>query len=200
MAELFEKDTDTIGLHIRNAFREGELSPEATTEESSVVQVEGKRRVRRTLKTYNLDVVISVGCRVKSVRGKLFRIWSTRVLRDHILAGYSVNEQLLRDLSRAVRLVADISDRRGLSGEEATALLHVVADYSYAFEVLDNYDHQRVLRGEVTPEPVSVLGLEEARAIVNRMRDRFGGSALFGVGVGGSARFARPVQPQASRD
>ena len=77
MALLFDKDTDTVGLHIRNAYREGELEESATTEDSSVVQNEGGRAVRRSIRFYNLDVVISVGYRVKSKRGTQFRIWAT---------------------------------------------------------------------------------------------------------------------------
>ncbi len=81
MAQLFDRDTDTIGLHLRNVFNDGELIEEATTEESSVVQVEGTRRVRRNVRLYNLDAIISVGYRVNSKRGTQFRIWATRVLR-----------------------------------------------------------------------------------------------------------------------
>ena len=80
MAELFDKDTDTIGLHIRNIYKEGELTRKGTTEESSVVQNEGGRQVRRKVGFYNLDVIISVGYRVKSKRGTQFRIWATNVL------------------------------------------------------------------------------------------------------------------------
>lgn len=84
MAELFDKDTDTVGLHIRNVFKEGELETGSTTEESSVVQTEGGRQVRRKVRFYNLDVIISVGYRVKSQRGTQFRIWATNVLRQHL--------------------------------------------------------------------------------------------------------------------
>jgi hypothetical protein len=99
MAELFEKDTDTVGLHIRNLFKEGELLREATTEECSVVQNEGGRQIRRTVQFYNLDVIISVGYRIKSRRGTQFRQWATRVLRDHLVKGYTIHEQRLRDES-----------------------------------------------------------------------------------------------------
>lgn len=88
MSLLFEKDTDTIGLHIRNIYREGELEEAVTTEESSVVQDEGGRQVRRSVRFYNLDVVISVGYRVKSLRGTQFRIWATGVLREHLTRGH----------------------------------------------------------------------------------------------------------------
>ena len=180
MAELFDKDTDTIGLHIRNVFKEGELEPGPTTEESSVVQIEGGRQVRRKVRSYNLDVIISVGYRVKSLRGTQFRIWATNVLRQHLVQGYTIHERRLKELNQAVRLIADVAHRRTLSGDEATALLDVVADYSYALDVLDDYDHQRVRLGEVSPGPVAVLGLDEARQVIVRMGERFGATGLFG--------------------
>ena len=96
MSALFDKDADTIGLHIRNVFKEGELGKSATTEEYSVVQNEGGRSVNRSVRFYNLDVVISVGYRVKSQRGTQFRIWATQVLKDHILKGYTLNERRLK--------------------------------------------------------------------------------------------------------
>lgn len=81
---------------------------------------------------YNLDVIISVGYRVNSLHGTQFRIWATNVLRQHLVQGYTVHAQRLKDLNQAVRLVADVAHRRTLSGDEATALLEVVADYAYA--------------------------------------------------------------------
>ncbi|MBW1945940.1 MAG: virulence RhuM family protein, partial [Deltaproteobacteria bacterium] len=132
MSTLFDKDTDTIGLHLRNIFKEGELEESTTTEESSVVQKEGNRQVRRRVRFYNLDAIISVGYRVNSKRGTQFRIWATRVLRDHIVQGYTVNERRLRDLDKAVKLIAGVVERRDLSGDEAKALLQVVGEYSHA--------------------------------------------------------------------
>lgn len=180
MAELFDKDTDTIGLHVRNVFKEGELDPGPTTEESSVVQTEGGRSVQRKVRFYNLDVIISVGYRVKSQRGTQFRIWATNVLRQHLVQGYTVHAQRLKELNQAVRLVADVAHRRTLSGDEATALLEVVADYAYALEVLDDYDHQRVRLGEVSSGLVAALDLDEARQVIARMGEHFGASSLFG--------------------
>jgi hypothetical protein len=95
MAALIDKDSDTVSLHVRNIYREKELAESATTEESSVVQLEGGREVRRTIRLYNLDVIISVGYRVKSPRGTQFRIWATQVLREHILRGCTLNEKRL---------------------------------------------------------------------------------------------------------
>jgi prophage maintenance system killer protein len=94
--------------------------------------------------------------------------------------GYTVHERRLKELNQAVRLVADVAHRRTLSGDEATALLEVVADYAYALEVLDDYDHQRVRLGEVSPGPVAALALDEARQVIVRMGERFGATGLFG--------------------
>lgn len=185
MALLFDKDTDTIGLHLRNIYAEGELDEGATTEDSSVVQTEGKRQVHRRVRVYNLDAVISVGYRVSSQRGTQFRIWATKVLRDHLVQGYTANAARLRDLNQAVRLVADTVRRRevagGLSGDEAQALLAVVGEYNRALELLDDYDHQRVAKPAAGAAATYALHYDEALRIVDRLRARFGGSALFGV-------------------
>jgi len=181
MAMLFDRDTDTIGLHLRNIFSDGELDEVATTEESSVVQVEGNRRVRRSVRFYNLDAIISVGYRINSKRGTQFRIWATRVLRDHILRGYTVNETRLRDLNQAVRLISGIVERRDLSGDEATALLRVVGEYSRALDLLDDYDHQRVGAPQTTGATVYMMDHDEAMHVVGQLRQHFGGSDIFGV-------------------
>lgn len=180
MALLFDKDTDTIGLHIRNAFKDGELEEAATTEECSVVQKEGGRAVRRSVRFYNLDVIISVGYRVKSKRGTQFRIWATQVLRDHLLKGYSVNQRRLAELKQTVRLIANTAERRELSGDEATALLRVVGEYSRALDLLDDYDHQRLAAPGAGSKTLHGLSYDETVRIVGRLRERFGGSALFG--------------------
>jgi len=181
MALLFQKDTDTIGFHLGNIYKEAELDEVATTEESSVVQQEGKRRVRRRMRFYNLDAIISVGYRVNSKRGTQFRIWATSILRDHIQKGFSVNRTRLRDLNLGVRLIAATATRRDLSGDEARALLQVVGEYSQALDLLDDYDHQRISKPHVGGSVLHALGYEEALRIVDQLRSRFGESSLFGV-------------------
>jgi hypothetical protein len=103
MADLFGKDTDTISLHIKNIYKEGELDAGATTEESSVVQEERGRKIRRKIKQYNLDVIISVGYRVKSKRGTQFRIWANSILKDYLRKGYAVNERILKEKTEQYR-------------------------------------------------------------------------------------------------
>ncbi len=93
---------------------------------------------------YNLDVIISVGYRVKSQRGTQFRIWATQIMKDHLVKGYSVNERRLKELRQSLKLVEQVLDRYDVTTDQARALLHVVADYSYALDLLDDYDHQRL--------------------------------------------------------
>ncbi|MFI8606149.1 virulence RhuM family protein [Cellulophaga baltica] len=90
MAELFDKDSDTIGLHLKNIYTTKELNKNATTEKYSVVQIEGKREVNRKVLFYNLDAIISVGYRVNSKRGTQFRIWANSILKDHLVQGYAI--------------------------------------------------------------------------------------------------------------
>ena len=186
MAELFEKDTDTIGLHIRNLYKEGELSREATTEESSVVQNEGDRQVRRKVQYYNLDVIISVGYRVKSQRGTQFRQWATRVLRDHLVKGYTIHEQRLReeiaklrDLRQTVDLLARTLTSQQLVTETGRDVLRVINDYAYALATLDRYDHGTLAIEETTGQALRVIDYNEAIGIVHAMKGEFDG--LFGI-------------------
>jgi len=174
LAELFGVDRSVITKHLRNVFKEGEL------DEKSNVQILHIAGSDKPVTFYNLDVIISVGYRVKSLRGTQFRIWATNVLRPHLVQGYTVHEKRLKELNQAVRLIADVAQRRTLSGDEATALLNVVADYAYALEVLDDYDHQRVRLGEVSGGLVAALSLDEARLVIVRMGERFGATGLFG--------------------
>jgi prophage maintenance system killer protein len=180
MAELFDKDTDTVGLHIRNAFKEGELDEEATTEESSVVQTEGPRRVRRDVRFYNLDVIISVGYRVRSRRGTQFRIWATKVLRDHLVQGYTTNQKRLQELDKAVHVISQVVERRELASDEAKALLRVVADYSHALQVLDDYDHGQIGTGDTSPGPIQPITPDEVRRLAEQLAAGVGGSDIFG--------------------
>ena len=180
MAELFGKDTDTIGLHIRNAYKEGELEEIATTEDSSVVQREGCRAVRRAVRRYNLDVIISVGYRVKSKRGTQFRIWATRVLRDYVFKGYAANERRLKELHQSLKLVGKMLNGCDVTSDQTKALIHVVTDYSRALDLLDDYDHQRVARTKGKIAPARAIDYDEAQRIINRLRTRFHAPDLFG--------------------
>lgn len=174
MASLFQRERSVITKHIGNVFKEREL------EEKSNVQNLHIAGSDKPVRFFNLDVVISVGYRVKSKRGTQFRIWATQVVRDHLLKGYSVNQRRLADLKQTVRLVATMAERQDLSGDEATALLRVVGEYSRALDLLDDYDHQRVSAPSAGSQTRYALTYEEAIGIVDRLREQFGGSTLFG--------------------
>lgn len=144
MSELFEKDTDTIGLHIRKIFQTGELIEKATTEEYSVVQIEGKRLINRKVKQYNLDVIISVGYRVNSKRGTQFRQWATQRLRDYLIMGYAINEKQLKQkkieveyLKTGIRILNRAIEQQAT--EEDSSTLRV---FSKGLSLLDAFDHQ----------------------------------------------------------
>jgi len=105
MAELFEKDSDTIGLHLKNIFKTKELDKKATTEKYSVVQTEGNRQVNRNILFYNLDAIISVGNRVNSKQGTQFRIWANSVLKEYLVKGYAINEKRLLQKEQEVHIL-----------------------------------------------------------------------------------------------
>jgi len=141
MAQLFDRDKSVISRHLRNIFKEKEPARNSVVASFATTAADGKTY---KVEYFNLDVILSVGYRVNSKRGTQFRIWATRVLREHLIRGYSVNERRLKELNQAVRLIADVAERRALTGEEATSLLRVVADYSFALDLLDAYDRQAV--------------------------------------------------------
>ena len=180
IAELFGRDKSVISRHLRNIFEAGELDRRATVAENATAQLEGDREVVRVIEFYNLDAILSVGYRVNSRRGTQFRIWATQVLRDHLLRGYTVNQMRLAQLNQAVRLIASTVDRQDLSGDEARALLRVVGEYSFALDLLDDYDHQRVAAAPPGGSLVHPLGTEEALRIVDRLREKFGAGTLVG--------------------
>lgn len=176
MSELFQKDVRTINEHIKTLYAEGELGHEATIRDFQIVQIEGKRRVKRSISFYNLDVIISVGYRVKSHRGTQFRIWAAGVLRDHIIRGYTINQRRLmerseryRELQDAVALVGDLLHQRELEAPQAEGLLRVVTDYAYALSILDDYDHQRLTVRKTTGKEVFRITYEAAREAIDRI-------------------------------
>ena len=186
MAELFGKNSDTVGLHIRNIYKEGELTEVGTAEDSSVVQIEGQRHIRRPIRFYNLDVIISVGYRVKSQQGTRFRQWATRVMRDHIVKGYTVNEQRLKEEStkllemrQTVELLARTLANQELVSETGRDVLRVISDYAYALTLLDRYDHGTLAIEETTGKALHVIDYDEAIDIVASMKGEFDG--LFGI-------------------
>ncbi len=146
MAELFGTSTDNISLHLKNIFKDNELLEPSTTEDFSVVRQEGARQVKRLLKHYNLDAIISVGYRVNSTRATRFRQWATGVLRQHLVAGYSLDQQRLKERGIAFEQALDLLSRtlanQQLVSTEGEAVLGMIADYARSWSLLQGYDEQ----------------------------------------------------------
>jgi len=167
MVELYGRDVSVISRHINNVFKEGEVERESNLH---FLQITGSDR---PVAFYSLDVIISVGYRVKSKRGIAFRRWANRVLKDYILQGYAVNETRLKQLGDVVRLM-----RRTQDSLDSRQVLSVIESYSSALDLLDAYDHQNMTRPKGTGAAY-VLTYEECRKVIDQMR--FGDeSALFG--------------------
>ena len=185
MAELFQTDRTSIVRHINNIYKDEELVRESTCAKIAQVQSEGKRSVKRTIPFFNLDMIISVGYRVNSKRGVRFRQWANRILKEYLINGYVVNERIrkeqIADLRQLVGMLGrTIQNQPLLSNDETNALFEVVTDYTYALDTLDNYDYQRLTIDKTTKEEPFHATYENAMGAINGLREKFGGSALFG--------------------
>ena len=185
MAELFQTDRTSIVRHINNIYKVEELDRDSTCAKIAQVQIEGKRTVKRDIPYFNLDMIISVGYRVNSKRGIKFRQWANRILKDYLVKGYAVNERIRKEQIGELRQLVGMLGRtiQGqplLSTDETNALFEVVTDYTYALDTLDNYDYQRLTIDKTTKEEPFHATYENAMKEIRLLRDKFGGSALFG--------------------
>ena len=176
MSVLFDTSSDNVGLHLKNIYAERELLEEATTEDFSVVRQEGNRQVRRSVRHYNLDAIISVGYRVKSATATQFRIWATKRLREYLVQGYSVNQQRLEQLGQIVEVMAR-ADNHLVAGTG-----EVLAAYLPSLQALRDYDEGTLSASESTGNaPVWQLTHADAQAIIARARSEFPQDRLFGL-------------------
>ena len=179
MAELFDKEESNIRRHIINVFKEGELPRDNNVHFLHV------NNVKKPVPFYNLDVIISVGYRVKSKRGTQFRIWANKILKDYLIKGYAVNNKLSQqkfdDLSKLVNVLGrTIKTQEKLTSDDATALIDVVLNYNYALDTLDNYDYERLKIDKITNTEPFHATYENAMAAINALKAKFGGNSLFG--------------------
>lgn len=170
MSELFSTTKRNIEMHIKNIYAEKELEENSTWKDFFQVQKEGLRNVTRTKKIYNLDVIISVGYRVKSQNGVIFRQWANKVLKDYMIKGYAINQKRLEYLEKTVKLI-DIANRINDENQEddAKLVLKVVDEYSKALDLLDDYDHRTVkkVNGINSDEKITY---EDAMAVVRMLK------------------------------
>lgn len=178
MANLFDRDEKTIRKHINNVFSEGELEKENNTH---FLRVDG---VKQPVAFYSLDVIISVGYRVKSQRGIQFRIWANKVLKEYLVKGYVVNkvltEQRYTELKQLVTVLGrTVKAQEALTSEDALNLVEVVSDYTYALDTLDKYDYQQLAVEQTTNEIKFHATYEGAMQAIEELKEKFGGSQWF---------------------
>ena len=170
MSELFKRDKSVISRHINNIFKEEELDRNSTVANFATVQNESGRTVTRNIDYYNLDVIISVGYRVKSKEGTKFRIWATKILKDYMLKGYAVNQKRLEYLEKTIKLI-DIANRmeERLDNSDAKEILKVIGDYSKALDLLDDYDHRTLkkIKGNIDKRRIQY---RDCIDIINKLR------------------------------
>lgn len=183
MAELFDKNVRTVNEHIKNIFKEEELDEPSVIRKFRITAADGKAY---ETSHYNLDVIISVGYRVKSQRGTQFRQWATRVLRDHLVKGYTIHEQRLREekaklreLHQTVELLTRTLTSQELVTDTGRDVLRVITDYAYGLTLLDRYDHGQLTIEGTTGKTLHRLDYDEAIGIVSSMKGTFDG--LFGL-------------------
>ncbi len=191
IAELLDTGLKNVNQHLLNVFQDNELEEAATNKDFWIVQTEGGREVRRSVAHYNLDAIIAVGYRVNSRRGTQFRIWATRTLREHLLRGFTLNENRLRErgmdeLQQAVSLLANAIRYQGLDSPEARAIAEVIDRYSLTWRLLVQYDERNLADRPAVPcSPRSTLKPDAARALISNLRAlllaRGDASPLFGT-------------------
>jgi len=187
LESLFETNRTSINRHISNIYKSNELEEKATCAKIAQVQKEGKRKITRKIKYYNLDIIIAVGYRVNSKRGTEFRIWSNKILKDYLIKGFALNEKRLtlenkqlKDLHKSVKILGDIISQKSLTNDESGGLLKIISDYAYALDILDQYDYQTLKIQKTTRKETFKLTYEEAIDQIEFVKKKHGNSELFG--------------------
>lgn len=179
MAELFDKNQSVIARHISNVFKEGELE-----RESNMQILHNTLSKFKPTQVYSLDVIISVGYRVKSKRGTQFRIWANQILKQYLLQGYAINERVAAqkydELSQLVKVLGRTIQNQEKLTEDSRSLLDVVVDYTYALDTLDRYDYQELKIEDTTGKEAFHATYENAMEVIRELHEKFGGSTLFG--------------------
>ena len=184
MAELFGVDRTSIVRHIRNIYKSEELDQNSTCAKNAQVRTEGNRSILREIPYYNLDMIISVGYRVNSKNATSFRRWATSVLKQYLIKGYAINQQIKFDryneLKDVVRLMSrTVGLQEKVSSEEYGGLFNVISDYVYALDTLDHYDYQSLSIQKTTKEESFRATYDNAMEAISALKEKFGGSQWF---------------------
>ena len=174
MTDLFEKDQSVISRHLNNIFKEKELDRKSNMQKMHIPNSD------KPVNFYSLDVIISVGYRVKSKRGTQFRIWANKVLKEFLLEGYAVNQsklkgesQKIKQLETTIKSIVSASHQKELSNTEAKGILNLIQDYTLALDLLDDYDHQRLSLSQTQKSKKRMITYEQALDAINTLREKF---------------------------
>ena len=188
ISELFLTDRTSIGRHISNIYKTKELSEDATCAKIAQVRKEGNRTIERQIGMYNLDVILSIGYKVHSERGRQFRVWANKVLSDYLLKGYTLNErklkeqnEQLKELQESVKILGKVLEYKTVTNDESVGLLKIISDYAYALDVLDRYDYQNLEIKDTSGKETYQLTYEVAMAQIKLAKQTHGNSDLFGL-------------------
>lgn len=184
LSQLFQTERSVITKHINNIIKTKELERNSVCAKFAHTASDGKT-YRSNF--YNLDMIISVGYRVNSKRGTQFRIWANKVLKDYLIKGYSLNERKLKEqtekvkeLERALEIFSKVTESYQLKQDEFSGILRVIKDYTYALDLLDKYDNKELAVSNTNKNLTFKISYESARKIITKMKEKFGGSTLFG--------------------
>lgn len=184
MAELFGVDRTSIVRHIRNIYKSEELEESSTCAKNAQVRIEGQRQIVREIPYYNLDMIISVGYRVNSKNATSFRRWATSVLKQYLIKGYAINQQIkldryneLKDVVRLMSRAVGLQDK--VTTDEYSGLFNVISDYVYALDTLDQYDYQSLSISKTTKDEPFRATYDNAMEAINALKEKFGGSKWF---------------------
>jgi len=180
ISDLFSRDKSVISRHLRNIYKEKELEKSSTVAKNTTVQIEGNRKIKREIDFYNLDAIISIGYRVNSKQGTQFRIWATNRLKEHLINGFTINNNRLNQLKQSIKLIQTASSSEEIDNNQSKEIVAVLTDFALGLDILDGYDNQSLEVGEVTKETKYKIEYYEAIEAIGELRNKFGGSKLFG--------------------
>jgi death-on-curing family protein len=170
MADLFQSTVPNINTHIKNLYTEKELFKKSTVKKSLIVQIEGKRRINRAVDTYNLDVIISVGYRVKSKQGVLFRQWATQKIKEYLVQGFAINQLRLNQLKQTVQIIQKGIKDDELNVNEAKGIIEIISNYTNSFILLNHYDSNKIVLPKLNDTIIYEIRIAEAREAIKELK------------------------------
>jgi len=180
IAKLFGRDKSVISRHLKNIYAEEELPWASTVAKNATVQMEGKRQIKREIEIYNLDAIISVGYRVNWKQGTQFRIWATNKLKEHLVNGFTINQNRLNQLKQSIKLIQSTTSSEVIDHFQSKEIIDVLTDFALGLEILNGYDNQSLEIRDTTSGASYIIDYKEATNAIHQLKVKFGGSELFG--------------------